>query len=68
MSPQHDVSAESVEELRKALEALGARSLEVSREVTFELDARRGSDAMAEVAEVLFALSWPPAVTASVVR
>ena len=25
-------------------------------------------DAMADVAELLFALSWPPAVTASIVR
>jgi ABC-2 type transport system ATP-binding protein len=53
---------------RTALEAVGARSIDVSREVTFELDAQRGSDAMADVAEVLFALSWPPAVTASIVR
>ena len=34
----------------------------------FELDAQRGSDAIADVAELLFALSWPPAVTASIVR
>jgi hypothetical protein len=42
--------------------------VDVAHEVTFELDAQRGSDAVAEVAEVLFALSWPPAVTASIVR
>jgi len=68
LSDEHDVSDERVEELRTALEAVGARSIDVSREVTFELDAQRGSDAMADVAEVLFALSWPPAVTASIVR
>lgn len=68
MSASHDVSAERVEELRAALEAVGARSVDVAREVTFELDAQRASEAMADVAEVLFALSWPPAVTASIVR
>jgi hypothetical protein len=68
LSDDHDVSDERVEELRTALEAVGARSIDVSREVTFELDAQRGSDAMADVAELLFALSWPPAVTASIVR
>jgi hypothetical protein len=68
LSDDHDVSEQRVEELRAALEAVGARSIEVSHEVTFELDAQRGSDAMADVAEVLFALSWPPAVTASIVR
>jgi hypothetical protein len=68
LSDDHDVSDERVEELRTALEAVGARSIDVSREVTFGLDAQRGSDAMADVAELLFALSWPPAVTASIVR
>ena len=68
LSDNHDVSEQRVEELRTALEAVGARSIDVSREVTFELDAQRGSDAMADVTEVLFALSWPPAVTASIVR
>ena len=68
LSDEHDVSDERVEELRTALQAVGARSVDVSREVTFELDAQRGSDAMADVAELLFALSWPPAVTASIVR
>jgi hypothetical protein len=68
MGPGHDVSAERVEELRAALEAVGARGLDIAHEVTFELDAQRGSDAMADVAEILFALSWPPAVTASIVR
>jgi len=68
LSDEHDVSDERVEELRTALETVGARSIAVSREVTFELDAQRGSDAIADVAEVLFALSWPPAVTASIVR
>jgi hypothetical protein len=68
MSAGHDVSAERVEELRAALEAVGARSVDVAHEVTFELDAQRGSDAIADVADVLFALSWPPAVTASIVR
>lgn len=68
MSAGHDGSAGRVEELRAALEAVGARSVDVAREVTFELDAQRASDAMADVAEVLFALSWPPAVTASIVR
>jgi hypothetical protein len=68
MSAGHDVSAERVEELRAALEGVGARSVDVAREVTFEIDAQRASDAMADVAEVLFALSWPPAVTASMVR
>src|SRR6266550_336316 len=67
LSNEHDVSDERVEELRTALEAVGARSIDVSREVTFELDAQRGSDAMADVSELLFALSWPPAVTASIV-
>ena len=68
LSDEHNVSDERVEELRTALEAVGARSIDVSREVTFELDAQRGSDAMADVSELLFALSWPPAVTASIVR
>ena len=47
LSDEHDVSEQRVEELRTALEAVGARSIEVSHEVTFELDAQRGSDAMA---------------------
>ena len=68
LSDEHHVFDERVEELRTALEAVGARSIDVSREVTFELDAQRGSDAMADVSELLFALSWPPAVTASIVR
>ena len=68
MSAGHHVSAERVEELRAALEAVGARSVNVAHEVTFEVDAQRGSDAIANVTEVLFALSWPPAVTASIVR
>ena len=68
LSDDHDISDQRVEELRAALEAVGARSIEVSHEVTFELDAQRGSDAVADVTEILFALSWPPAVTASIVR
>ena len=46
----------------------GELAADVAHEATFELDAQRGSDATADVAEVLFALSWPPAVTASIVR
>ena len=68
LSHERNVSDERVEELRTAREAVGARSIDVSSEVTFELDAQRGSDAMADVSELLFALSWPPAVTASIVR
>jgi hypothetical protein len=68
LSDDHDVSEQRVEALRTALEAVGARCIEVSEEVSFERDGQRGSDAMADVAEVLFALSWPPAVTASIVR
>ena len=60
LSDEHDVSDERVEELRTTLGAVGMHSIHVSREVTFELDAQRCSDAMADVAELLFALSWRP--------